>query len=77
MGHQPRRDRPGGLVSCYRCSICALNFPDKAKWKTCAQCGEPTDRLGNATAMDEEEANSLLNHRLFEEFLEKRDAECP
>jgi hypothetical protein len=55
-----------------RCTICALSFPPEEAWKTCAQCGEATDPIGNAAPnITTEEATSMLRHREFEEYLEK------
>ena len=60
-----------------RCSLCALNFPDDDRFKLCLSCDEPTDRVGNVIPMPEDEAVSMLNHKLFEAFYEKWDAEQP
>lgn len=58
--------------SARRCSICAISFPNHDKWKKCAQCGEPTDIIGNAEPnVTDVEAVSLLRNREFEEYLEK------
>lgn len=57
-----------------RCTMCALSFPPEEEWKTCAQCGEPTDPIGNAKPnVTEEEATSILRHREFDEYLEKEE----
>lgn len=58
--------------SARRCTICALSFPSSPTWKKCAQCGEPTDPVGNvAPNITEKEATSLLRAREFQEYLEK------
>ncbi len=55
-----------------RCTVCGISFPHDPKWAKCAQCGEPTDIIGNAPAtIDTAEALKLLHHREFEEYLEK------
>lgn len=57
-----------------RCTICGISHPPDVQWKTCAQCGEKTDLIGNAApTITQEEAVSLLRHREFEEYLEKED----
>lgn len=58
--------------SARRCSICALSFPNTPRWSKCAQCGEPTDIIGNAAPnLTEKEATSLLRAREFQEYLDK------
>lgn len=65
-------DHPGAR----RCTICALSFPNDPKWLKCAQCGEPTDTIGNAGPnITDAEATSLLRAREFEEYLEKEGIE--
>lgn len=61
------------MATSRRCSICALSHPPDLAWKTCAQCGEPTDFIGNAKPnITQEEAVSILRHREFEEYLEEK-----
>ena len=59
-------------VSSYRCSICAINHPPTEEWTECASCGESTDRMAHAQPnITHEEAMSMRNHRLFDEYLEQ------
>ena len=58
-------------MAAFRCSMCAINHPQKAEWKTCCECGEPTDPVWSPNPnVTHEEALSKRNHRNFEEYLE-------
>lgn len=63
---------PSAVPSTRRCTVCALSLPNDLKWKSCPQCGEDTDIIGNATPnTTEKEATSLLRAREFQEYLEE------
>lgn len=53
----------------YRCSIHSYNFPPRAEFKTCPECGEETRPSFTSPPMTEEEAQSIVNHAKFEEYL--------
>lgn len=56
-----------------RCTICGLSYPNDPKWEKCAQCGEPTSVIGNASPnITDEEATSILRAREFQEYLEEQ-----
>ena len=54
-----------------RCSMGCETFPDDVAFRHCPICGELTDRISNGIPIEQEEAERLVLHALFEEFYEK------
>lgn len=53
------------MVSTWRCSICALNWPPLNAFKTCPQCGEANTPFSNAQPMSDAEAGHILSYLKF------------
>lgn len=59
-------------MSAKRCTMCGISFPAADEWAACAQCGGKTDPISNDDpTITQEEAQSILKHRKFEEYLEQ------
>ena len=64
------------MMPARRCSPCGLNWPDDyTNYKTCLECGEKTDGVGNAEPMSDSEVNHRKFEMFFKEWEEKRVAE--
>lgn len=54
-----------------RCEMGCESWPDdKKEYGVCPRCGEKTKRYSNMTPLSEDEARSIKNHILFEEWCE-------
>lgn len=59
--------------SARRCTICALSLPNDPVWEQCPQCSADTDIVGNVEPnTTPAEATSMLRHRQFAEYLERK-----
>jgi hypothetical protein len=57
-----------------RCDIGCESWPDEVLYKTCPECGQPTERFSNLRPLDSDEALSILLHKQFETYYERRCA---
>lgn len=57
-----------------RCDLGCESWPDDVLYKRCPECGEPTTRYSNLRPMPRDEARSILLHKEFDKFYEKRCA---
>lgn len=57
----------------YRCSMCALDFPQMKAYEICPKCEEPTSPVSNIKAMPKKEAKHIKLYADFEKFYEKHD----
>lgn len=57
-----------------RCGICCESWPDEPIYSKCPQCGEQTKRFNNLEPMPSAEAKSILLHKQFETYYERRCA---
>lgn len=58
-----------------RCDIGCETWPDQPIFAKCPECGEKTGRFRNLEPMDVDEAHSIVRHKAFEHYYERRCAQ--